>query len=205
MLVMHAHQRPVPPSKRANISVPEQLEELILQCLDKNPNRRPQTARELGDRLRETGLAREWNRSRREAWWQALKAAQAGKACAGTRTRSTSTSRNPWYPARSQRFEKRREKEKQMTSTPGSDLDPARSLAGKVLFITGASRGIGEAIALRAARDGAAVAVVGKTERAARRSCAAPCTRRARRSRPPAARRWPASQTFATRRRYSAR
>jgi len=79
MLVMHAHQRPVPPSKRANISVPEQLEELILQCLDKNPNRRPQTARELGDRLRETGLAKEWNRSRREAWWQGLKAAQAGK------------------------------------------------------------------------------------------------------------------------------
>jgi citronellol/citronellal dehydrogenase len=39
----------------------------------------------------------------------------------------------------------------------------AASLAGKVLFITGASRGIGEAIALRAARDGAKVAVIGKT------------------------------------------
>lgn len=37
------------------------------------------------------------------------------------------------------------------------------SLQGKVLFITGASRGIGEAIALRAARDGARVVVVGKT------------------------------------------
>jgi citronellol/citronellal dehydrogenase len=37
------------------------------------------------------------------------------------------------------------------------------SLAGKTLFITGASRGIGRAIALRAARDGANVAVVGKT------------------------------------------
>jgi citronellol/citronellal dehydrogenase len=33
-----------------------------------------------------------------------------------------------------------------------------------VLFITGASRGIGEAIALRAARDGARIAVVGKTD-----------------------------------------
>ena len=38
-----------------------------------------------------------------------------------------------------------------------------RSLAGKTLFITGASRGIGLAIALRAARDGANVAVVAKT------------------------------------------
>ena len=37
------------------------------------------------------------------------------------------------------------------------------SLANKTLFITGGSRGIGRAIALRAARDGANVAVVGKT------------------------------------------
>lgn len=38
-----------------------------------------------------------------------------------------------------------------------------RSLAGKTLFITGASRGIGLAIALRAARDGANVVVAAKT------------------------------------------
>ena len=38
------------------------------------------------------------------------------------------------------------------------------SLAGKTLFITGSTRGIGRAIALRAARDGANVAVIGKTD-----------------------------------------
>ena len=37
------------------------------------------------------------------------------------------------------------------------------SLSGKTLFITGASRGIGKAIALRAARDGANVVVAAKT------------------------------------------
>jgi citronellol/citronellal dehydrogenase len=37
------------------------------------------------------------------------------------------------------------------------------SLQGKTLFITGASRGIGKAIALRAARDGANVVVAAKT------------------------------------------
>ena len=37
------------------------------------------------------------------------------------------------------------------------------TLKGKTLFITGASRGIGLAIALRAARDGANVAVAAKT------------------------------------------
>ncbi|HEY0647387.1 NAD(P)-dependent oxidoreductase [Phenylobacterium sp.] len=37
------------------------------------------------------------------------------------------------------------------------------SLAGKTLFVTGASRGIGLAIALKAARDGANVAIAAKT------------------------------------------
>ena len=38
------------------------------------------------------------------------------------------------------------------------------TLSGKTLFITGASRGIGLAIALRAARDGANVAIAAKSE-----------------------------------------
>jgi citronellol/citronellal dehydrogenase len=37
------------------------------------------------------------------------------------------------------------------------------TLQGKTLFITGASRGIGKAIALRAARDGANVIIAAKT------------------------------------------
>jgi citronellol/citronellal dehydrogenase len=39
------------------------------------------------------------------------------------------------------------------------------SLQGKTLFITGASRGIGKAIALRAARDGANIVVAAKSDR----------------------------------------
>src|SRR5579862_5373332 len=38
------------------------------------------------------------------------------------------------------------------------------TLAGKTIFISGASRGIGLAIALRAARDGANIAIAAKTE-----------------------------------------
>ena len=45
-------------------------------------------------------------------------------------------------------------------------MNGAKSLAGKTLFITGGSRGIGLAIALRAARDGANVAIAAKTTEA---------------------------------------
>jgi serine/threonine protein kinase len=70
MLVMHAHQRPVPPSKRAGISIPPRLEQIILMCLDKNPNKRPQTARQLGDMIRELGIDQQWTRASRQAWWE---------------------------------------------------------------------------------------------------------------------------------------
>src|SRR5262245_24643167 len=50
-------------------------------------------------------------------------------------------------------------------SKPSSHASGDRmSLKGKTLFITGASRGIGLAIGLRAARDGANVAIAAKTE-----------------------------------------
>jgi len=44
-----------------------------------------------------------------------------------------------------------------------NEADSTPSLKGKTLFITGASRGIGKAIGLRAARDGANVVIVAKT------------------------------------------
>src|SRR5262249_60030314 len=52
-----------------------------------------------------------------------------------------------------------------MTAPRGEEAMMA-TLAGKTLFITGASRGIGLAIALRAARDGANIAVAAKTTEA---------------------------------------
>jgi citronellol/citronellal dehydrogenase len=50
-----------------------------------------------------------------------------------------------------------------MTEPVLPPLAPGASLAGCTLFITGGSRGIGLAIALRAARDGARVAIAAKT------------------------------------------
>ena len=48
-------------------------------------------------------------------------------------------------------------------SSAFSSLPFHSKLAGRTLFITGASRGIGKAIALRAAQDGANVVIAAKT------------------------------------------
>jgi citronellol/citronellal dehydrogenase len=45
-----------------------------------------------------------------------------------------------------------------------SEEQTMATLSGKTLFITGASRGIGRAIALRAARDGAIIAIAAKSD-----------------------------------------
>jgi NAD(P)-dependent dehydrogenase (short-subunit alcohol dehydrogenase family) len=63
------------------------------------------------------------------------------------------------------------------------------SLAGKTIFISGGSRGIGLAIALRAAQDGAKIALAAKTADRMRSS-------RARSTQPPSRSTRPAATRF---------
>src|SRR6201995_4903377 len=51
-----------------------------------------------------------------------------------------------------------------MSPPKNASLKESKPLQGKTLFITGSARGIGLAIGLRAARDGANVAIAAKTE-----------------------------------------
>jgi serine/threonine-protein kinase len=71
--VMHANMQPVPPSLRAGREVPASLEALILRCLAKSPQDRPQTAEELLEELSATGVAR-WPLEEAREWWTAHKA-----------------------------------------------------------------------------------------------------------------------------------
>jgi serine/threonine-protein kinase len=70
MLVMHAHQKPLVPSKRLGAPLHDGLEALIMQCLEKNPDKRPQTARELGESLGALSFLEPWTEERAELWWK---------------------------------------------------------------------------------------------------------------------------------------
>jgi eukaryotic-like serine/threonine-protein kinase len=67
----HLHSVPVPPSQVAPQHVPKDLEQVILECLAKSPEGRPQTARALHARLEVCRERRGWSRDEGAAWWKA--------------------------------------------------------------------------------------------------------------------------------------
>jgi serine/threonine-protein kinase len=69
-LLEHVHTMPVPPSQRTEMAIPPGLDRVIMECLDKDPNKRPQTASELIARIHAIPLANPWNRNRAEQWWR---------------------------------------------------------------------------------------------------------------------------------------
>jgi serine/threonine-protein kinase len=64
----HLHTTPVPPSQRLGAPLPAGLEDVLLRCLEKDPGRRPRTARELGEALAAAG-AGSWTAEDARAWW----------------------------------------------------------------------------------------------------------------------------------------
>lgn len=66
----HLHATSDPPSLHARYAIPTELDALVLECLEKEPDRRPGTARELEARLRAIPLADRWEDPQAETWWQ---------------------------------------------------------------------------------------------------------------------------------------
>ena len=69
----HLHTEPLPPSLRVDrlgtAPVPEELEQLVLRCLSKEPSDRPASARELRKALAACRRACPWSEEDARAWW----------------------------------------------------------------------------------------------------------------------------------------
>ncbi len=70
VMIHHARTVPPPPSKVSGSPLPARLEEIVLSCLEKAPEKRPASAVELWQQLGEVTLTAPWTPERAEAWWQ---------------------------------------------------------------------------------------------------------------------------------------
>jgi serine/threonine-protein kinase len=69
-VLQHVQDAPVRPSLRTELEVPDDLERVILACLEKDPDRRPGTAEELADRLSACPATETWSRNEARDWWR---------------------------------------------------------------------------------------------------------------------------------------
>ena len=70
MLMQHLNTPPVPPSQRTELPIPRELDELVLACLEKDPDRRPQNAGELFRMAYNCRACEGWNAEAAAAWWE---------------------------------------------------------------------------------------------------------------------------------------
>jgi serine/threonine-protein kinase len=70
MLVQHINNAPEPPSKVSELDVPPALDELVMNCLEKEQANRPASAEELDERLGAIDLAGSWSADRARQWWE---------------------------------------------------------------------------------------------------------------------------------------
>jgi DNA-binding NtrC family response regulator/putative methionine-R-sulfoxide reductase with GAF domain len=68
MLLHHVQTRPAPPSTRSEVSIPRQLEAVLMTCLEKDPAKRPSSALELDAQLARVPCD-PWTNERARNWW----------------------------------------------------------------------------------------------------------------------------------------
>jgi serine/threonine-protein kinase len=70
MLMQHVQARPMPPSQRSELPIPRELDEFVLSCLEKDPDRRPQSAETLFRVASSCKACDTWNADTARSWWE---------------------------------------------------------------------------------------------------------------------------------------
>ncbi len=85
----HIQTAPVPPTQRTELEIPSALEQIILSCLEKKPEKRPQTALELAERLAACEIREPWTKEDAQRWWALNKPVEERASSATGRTPET--------------------------------------------------------------------------------------------------------------------
>ena len=70
MLMHHVQTPPVPPSQRTELKIPRELDDLVMACLEKDPNKRPQDAGLLFEMACHCTMGGGWDNTAARHWWE---------------------------------------------------------------------------------------------------------------------------------------
>jgi tRNA A-37 threonylcarbamoyl transferase component Bud32 len=70
MFLQHLNAQPVPPSQRTELPIPRELDRIVLACLEKDPNKRPQDAEQLLRMARDYQSSESWDNDAAKRWWE---------------------------------------------------------------------------------------------------------------------------------------
>jgi serine/threonine protein kinase len=70
MLMQHVQAIPVPPSQRTELPIPPEMDAIVLACLQKDPDKRPQNAEELLKLAWGCKTCDTWSNDLATLWWQ---------------------------------------------------------------------------------------------------------------------------------------
>jgi len=70
LLAQQVHEDPLPPSRKSGRQLSPDLEQLILQCLAKEPAQRPASVEALEEALAQCASAQTWTPLEAEQWWE---------------------------------------------------------------------------------------------------------------------------------------
>ena len=70
MLLQHVQAEPVPPSQRTELPIPPEIDALVLACLQKDPNNRPQNAEVLLNMAMGCKTGDCWSSDLAKGWWE---------------------------------------------------------------------------------------------------------------------------------------
>ncbi len=73
VILAHLRKQPLPPSQATENSVPPALDALVLECIEKDPSRRPQSMEIVAERLTRSDVGEAWNAHRAELWWRSYR------------------------------------------------------------------------------------------------------------------------------------
>jgi serine/threonine-protein kinase len=70
MLMHHVQTPPIPPSQRTELDIPRELDDLVMACLEKDPDKRPQDAGLLFEMACHCTTGSGWNNAAAKHWWE---------------------------------------------------------------------------------------------------------------------------------------